>query len=319
MQYSKSSTNILPNDQNALAALAGQTFLITGANGMLGSAFKKQLEKYVPSAVVYSLGKDVLDVRDPMSLAACDVLRPNFVLHCAGLVDADRCEVSPSEGRLSIIDGTRNVLEFSRRCNARILYPQSFLIYGDTEPIIDEQTLPSPLSVYGNLKLEAEQLILNHAKDSLSIRMAGFFGGNSIDNNFVGRIIPHISKLMQQGVTTIDIGNRVWQPTYTEDLAANCLLLLATQKSGLYCMASHGSASFYELTIEILRIIGIVDDINVRCVDAAILAAKEKARRPSSAIMLNRRLQREGLDRQRPWQISLAEYLNQPYFKDFFQ
>jgi dTDP-4-dehydrorhamnose reductase len=64
---------------------------------------------------------------------------------------------------------------------------------------------------------------------------------------------------------------------------------------------------------------GVSDRIRIGRVDAALLAAKEKARRPLSAVMRNSRLAAEGLDRQRTWQQSLAEYLNQPYFRDMFR
>ena len=151
--------------------------------------------------------------------------------------------------------------------------------------------------------------------DALSVRMGGFFGGESCDKNFVGFFTPHMFKLIRQGTNFIDIGNRVWQPTYTNDLAANCLLLLAADRSGIYCMASHGSTSFYDLAVEIAAQLGISDKITIGHADMAVLAAKEKMRRPKSVIIRNMRLQAEGLDRQRPWQQSLYEYLNQPFFK----
>jgi dTDP-4-dehydrorhamnose reductase len=315
----ESTLDILAQDRTKLSNLAGKTFLITGGNGMLGRAFQSQIERYVPTAHIHSLNKSQLDVRQPESFSPFTNLRPDYIVHCAALVDADYCEDHENEGRASIVDGTRNVVEFARSSGAKLLYPQSFLIYDGSEPIIDEQTVPNPLGVYGRLKLEAEQLMHDGTHAALSVRMGGFFGGESADNNFVGRITPHLLKLIRQGTNSIDIGNRVWQPTYTNDHAANCLLLLAADRSGIYCMASHDSASFHELTVEIAVQMGISDKINIGLVDLAVLAAKEKARRPHSAIMRNTRLKAEGLDRQRLWRHSLAEYLNQSFFKDLIK
>jgi dTDP-4-dehydrorhamnose reductase len=317
-QLIETTIDILAADRTALANLAGKTFLITGAEGMLGRAFQSQLERYVPTAHCFSLSKSQLDVRDPDSFGPFAYLKPDYVVHCAALVDADYCEDHEEEGRGSIVFGTRNVVDFARRCDAKLLYPQSFLIYDGAEPLIDERTAPQPLSVYGRLKLEAEQLVIDSEQSALSVRMGGFFGGESSDNNFVGRVTPHLAKLIHEGVTSIDIGNRVWQPTYTNDLAANCLILLATDCAGIFCMASHGSASFHELTVEIAIQLDISDKISIGCIDSAVLAAKENARRPQSAILQNLRLKNEGLDRQRSWRKSLAEYLNKPYFKELF-
>jgi dTDP-4-dehydrorhamnose reductase len=286
---------------------------------MLGRAFQHELVKLVPSAQVHAKNKIELDIRSPDDFAVYDAIAPHFVIHCAALVDADRCEDHPEEGRESIVEGTRHAIEYAKRSGAKLFYPQSFLIHDGRTPI-DEDTAPEPLCVYGRLKAEAESLILDKsAGSSLSVRMGGFFGGAQADDNFVGRMTPHLARLLREGKSSIDIGNRVWQPTYTHDLAANSLLLLAHGASGIYCMASHGSASFHELTVEIARLVGIDQKIRIGRVDASLLASKERASRPLKAEMTNKRLQAEGLDRQRTWQYSLAEYLANPYFKELFQ
>ena len=76
--------------------------------------------------------------------------------------------------------------------------------------------------------------------------MGGFFGGEEKDTNFVGKITSHISKLIKQGEKKMEIGDRVWQPTFTNDIAYNSLILLANNKNGKYNMASHGSCSFFK-------------------------------------------------------------------------
>lgn len=310
---------ILSQDRKILASLAGKTFLVTGGKGMLARAFQSQLKQIAPTATVYCPSKAQLDVRWSGAFASYHSLKPDYVVHCAALVDADYCEDHSEEAVESIVRGTQHVVEFAFQCGAKLLYPQSFLIYDAADLLINEQTIPRPLCVYGRLKLEAERLVLDSSAKALSVRMGGFFGGESADNNFVGKISPHLAKLIHQGTSFIEIGNRVWQPTYTNDIAANCLLLLAADCVGIYCMASQGSASFYELTLEIARQLDIADRIDIHCIDAAILSTKERARRPLSAVMCNQRLQAENIDRQRSWQISLAEYLDQPFFKDMFQ
>lgn len=307
-------SGIISQDVELLSKLTGKVFLITGGGGMLGQAFQLQIERNIPGAVIHCLDKNDLDVQRKESFSHFDKLKPDFVIHCAALVNADYCEDHPAEAKESILSGTQNVVEFSKRCNAKLLYPQSFLIYGESDAPIDENTEPCPLSMYGKFKLEAENFILDRSPHSLIIRMGGFFGGELLDKNFVGKIIPHLAELIRQGNSAIDIGNRVWQPTYTNDLAANCLLLLASDSSGKYCMASEGAASFYDLTKKIADISAIAGKIDINCVDASIFTGKEKARRPMAAIMQNQRLNADGLNRQRNWEESLAEYMNQPFF-----
>ena len=305
-------------DHDYLKNLSGIKFLITGGNGMLGNSFLNQLKINISDPKIYCLNRSELNVSDFNSFNKYKDLKPDFIIHCAGLVDADLCEKNKKDCRTNILEGTKNIMNFAKINNSKVFYPQSFLIYDESNKVVNEDTIPKPLSVYGSLKLEAENIVLKSSNNSLSVRMGGFFGGEKKDKNFVGKIVPHISNLIKQGKNQMDIGDRIWQPTYTEDLAYNSLLLLANNKSGKYNMASHGSCSFFELTYEILKILNITKIFNINKISAKILSKKEIAKRPLSLIMKNSRLNIENLDRQRNWKISLKEYLKRPYFKYLF-
>lgn len=305
-------------DQDHLENLSNKKFLITGCKGMLGNSFLHQIKIHVKNPTIYCFNKIELDVSSANSFNKYINLNPDFIIHCAALVNADLCEKDKNEGRSNIVNGTKNIMNFAEINNSKVFYPQSFLIYNDTNNVVDENTNPKPLCEYGRLKLESENIVLNQSNNSISVRMGGFFGGEEKDNNFVGKITSHISKLIKQGKQNMEIGNRVWQPSFTDDLAYNSLILLANNKSGKYNMASHGSCSFFELTNEILKILNINDKFNVNCISAKILEGREIAKRPLSVIMNNNRLKQENLDRQRNWKYSLKEYLEKPYFKNLF-
>jgi len=311
-------TSIYRQDQTYLKNLSGKKFLITGCKGMLGNSFLDQLKAHVQNPKIYCFDKSELNVSDTKSFNKYEDLKPDFIIHCAALVNADLCEEDKKKGKVNILEGTKNIINFAKINNSKVFYPQSFLIYNDTNKLIDENTIPKPLSEYGNLKLEAENIVLNSSSNAISVRMGGFFGGEEKDNNFVGKITSHIAKLINAGENNMEIGDRVWQPTYTNDLAYNSLILLANNKNGKYNMASHGSCSFFELTNELLKILNIEKVFTINRISAKILNEREVARRPLSVVMSNSRLKQENLDRQRDWEISLKEYLKKPYFKNLF-
>ena len=234
------------------------------------------------------------------------------------MVNADLCEKDKNKGKSNIVEGTKNIMNFAKINDSKVFYPQTFLIYNDTNNTVNESTVPKPLCEYGNLKLESENIVLNQSNNSISVRMGGFFGGEKKDTNFVGKITSHISNLIKLGEKNMEIGDRVWQPTFTDDLAYNSLILLANNKSGKYNMASHGACSFFELTNELLDILNIKNKFTVSCISAKLLEKREVARRPLSVIMNNNRLKQENLDRQRNWKLSLKEYLEKAYFKSLF-
>jgi dTDP-4-dehydrorhamnose reductase len=305
-------------DHCDLLPLGVKRIVITGAKGMLGQAFQDVLKRQVPMAAMLALGKTDLDVRSSDQVLGIEDFKPDLILHCAAIVNADYCEEHPDEARAVKVGGARNIVELALRTGAKVFYPQSFLIYDSQDVPITEVTPPNPLSVYGRLKLEAEQIVSEALPESLVVRMAGFFGGRGIDKNFVGKFVPHIAKLIKTGVQSIEVGDRIWQPTYTNDLAYNTLLLLANDRSGVYCMASHGQASFFDMACEITKLLAIDEHFSITPASSTKVSINEKANRPKTVIMENRRLDGEGLERQRKWQTSLAEYLDQSYYRSMF-
>ena len=175
----------------------------------------------------------------------------------------------------------------------------------------------SPSSTLGLAKNRYAALVLAQSPANLVVRMAGFFGGEEKDKNFVGKIIPHLHGLIRGGTTSYAVGDRIWQPTYTMDLALNSLLLAARGGGGAYVMASHGEASFWELTVEIVRLLGWRNRIEIAQTASENVSKNELGRRPGRAVMRNQRMQSEGLDLQRPWQEALGDYLASDYFTKF--
>lgn len=297
-----------------LDSLSGKTFLITGAAGMLGRGFVEALGD-VEAATILACSHDDLDVTTPGAVLALADFAPDFIIHCAADVNAERCERDPGRCHEVQVGGTVNIADLAAEVGAQVLYPQSFLIFDGKEIPIIESTEPAPLSVYGRCKLEAERQLRARVADAVAVRMAGFFGGDEKDKNFVGKFVNHICGLIGEGVGDYAVGDRVWQPTYTLDLARNSLLLLASGGSGVYNMSSHGEASFFELAVACVEELGLARRMTITETTEANVAGDEKARRPTAGIMENRRLAAEGLDRQRPWREALAEYLKRPYFK----
>lgn len=295
-----------------------ESILITGADGMLGRAFAKHCAERFPDIRLIARDHKGLDVSDAGSVEAIGrETGRGWILHCAALVSVEGCASNPEAGRQAIVAGTQNVIDLARRTGSKLLYPQSFLTYGDCDDTIPEDYPQTPLALYGQLKLEAQNLVLNQLPDALVVIMAGFFGGNEKDKNFVGKIIPQIWRAIQNGEQSFAIGNRIWQPTWTHDLAGNSLDLMAHDKAGIYQMGCEGEASFFELAEEIVSVMGWSDAIKIVPASVEAINATELGRRPGRAVLSCSRLKSEGLFNQRSWKTTLAEYLQDPYFSQF--
>jgi dTDP-4-dehydrorhamnose reductase len=151
----------------------------------------------------------------------------------------------------------------------------------------------------------------------LIICMAGFFGGYALDKNFVGRIIPVMYAAMMRGERHFDVGQRVWQPTWTDDLAFNALHLLGRGAHGRYQMACIGEATFAEIAHEITLALGWQDRFTIVPVEAAAVAKAELGRRPDVAVLSCTRLNDEHMNLQRPWRPTLHAYLQGSFFNQY--
>ncbi len=291
--------------------------LVTGGKGMLGSALFEEASRSARFDV-RAPGKDELDVRDPEAVNRwAGWIEDGWIIHCAARVDVEGCAREPEAARQTIVEGTRHIADLAARSSARLLYPQSFLTYDGRINPIPEDEQPRPLSFYGEIKLEAEQVIAERLPDALIVRMAGFFGGAAADKNFVGRMIPPMFAAIQRGETHFEVGDRVWQPTWTRDLAINSLHLVSKDARGSYQMACVGHASFAALAQEIAVALGWTGHLEIVPVNASLVSQNELGRRPDTAILSCARLDAEHANLQRPWRATLHAYLDDPFFDQY--
>ena len=292
--------------------------LITGASGMLGSALVQVLSSHYPSIDTFAYSRTQLDVTD--SDAVFDLfasIRPNIVIHAAANTNADFCEKNPLEASAVLLNGTRNIALACLKFNTRIVFPQSFLIYGPdgTESdICNESTVPNPLSVYARLKHEAETEILAMHPDVLILRMSGFFGGQHIDKNFVGKLHKQLLHLHSIGSYEYCVGSRVWQPTYTHDLALTTIQLAMDSQHGIWCVGSPTACSFFTLASEVVSLAGLDHLFTIKPADDGLISSQDIAKRPRSVLLDMKKLSSSGYTVPRPWSQSLREYLSNGWF-----
>ena len=95
-----------------LLGLSGKTILVTGCEGMLGTAFTEIL-KNLTDVNLEACGHHHLDVTDYKSVLQFADVSPDIVIHCAAEVDAERCQKNPDECHKVQVEGTRNIVALS--------------------------------------------------------------------------------------------------------------------------------------------------------------------------------------------------------------
>ncbi|MGD9234381.1 MAG: NAD-dependent epimerase/dehydratase family protein, partial [Desulfobacterales bacterium] len=140
--------------------------LVTGATGFIGIEVSRQLaerdirprlmvRRPVRGLMLRNLEAEIMqaDIRSPKSLQRV-LSGIDTVIHLGA-----RAAFEPYP-RLypSIVKGSINLMQAAIEARVKnFVFGGSLLVYGDTAKPIDQNTEPSPVSGYGQAKLEAEQ------------------------------------------------------------------------------------------------------------------------------------------------------------------
>ncbi len=82
---------------------------------------------------------------------------PRVVIHCHAVCDVAKCEANPGWARRLNVESLRMFLELLPP-SARLLYVSSDHVFGG-DGAYTESSIPSPISVYGHTRVEAECLV----------------------------------------------------------------------------------------------------------------------------------------------------------------
>ena len=139
--------------------------LITGAEGNIGKPLTKLLKEKGYQVLAldikprYREGYIVADITKPADLIDAFEWKPDYVFHLAAMVSRVTCEQSGSMAIDTNVVGTQNIINFTKKCGAKLINFSTSEIYGPNDTMMDESLVPNPNNRYGLSKLLAEKLI----------------------------------------------------------------------------------------------------------------------------------------------------------------
>ncbi len=156
-------------DPNGSSAPRGQTILVTGGAGFVGSHLAEALVEHNDVRILddFSAGKRG-NVPEGATVIEGDVCDPNIlgeamsgvdtVFHEAAMVSVSKSVEHPLRSHAVTSDGSLVVLDRARREDARVVLASSSAVYGHPESVpIPESACKRPTSPYGIDKLTADQ------------------------------------------------------------------------------------------------------------------------------------------------------------------
>lgn len=145
--------------------------LVTGASGQLGGYLLRELTHAGVEVVAWSGSRsgrlgDVslqpVDLADAGRVAsAFQEAKPAVILHAGAISSVADCFRNPDLAWRVNMKGTAVLAELAAGSAARLLLVSTDLVFDGENGPYNESDTPSPLSVYGRTKLEAERLSLS--------------------------------------------------------------------------------------------------------------------------------------------------------------
>lgn len=121
--------------------------VFTGGNGFLAT----ELRKIFPAIYLTRKDMDILNegqVRDVLKS-----LKPDLVVHLAGLTDVNMGDCSKQSFYETNVLGTRNIAKYS----PKLMYWSTEYVFDGTKGYYNEQDYPNPVNFYGLTKLLGEK------------------------------------------------------------------------------------------------------------------------------------------------------------------
>lgn len=219
-------------------------FLVTGANGQLGTA----LHTLLGDKAVY-IDRDELDLTDEDAVKSYLENNPfDCVINCAAYTAVDKAE-SDSDNAHKV--NALAPLYLAKYAKKLVHISTDYVFDGTNYKPYTEDDTTHPVSVYGTTKREGELNVLNNAKTAIIIRTAWLYSPHG------GNFVKTMRKLGAERDKLTVIFDQIGTPTNAYDLAAAIITILPQIKDGekeIYHYTNEGVCSWYDFALEIMNL-----------------------------------------------------------------
>ncbi len=233
-----------------------QKILVTGGRGFFASRF---VDFYDRQYEILSPGHHALDVTEEASVQkVVQEFQPDLVLHTAAVASTDYCNAHPEEAHHINVDGAVYLARAAKQTGAKMIFISSEQVFNgnpESGPYTEEQKAV-PDTVYGQTKLEAEELLSDILPELWIVRFTWLFGlpqrGCGMSGDILWGTLQAALKNQPIRVSRQEFRGM----TYVHEMVENFSKLFQIPY-GTYHMGAENQKSRYDIVREILEEIGL--------------------------------------------------------------
>lgn len=236
-----------------------KTILLTGGSGLLAlnwayamrhshHAVLAQHQRTVSMAGVRAY---TMNLESPTQiLSVLEELKPDLIVHTAGLTNVEKCEKNPVVAQHVNVDLALNVALACKAIGLPLVHISTDHLFSGDRQSMREEDLISPVNVYARTKAEAESRILDTYPAALVIRTNFYGWGPRYRPSFSDVIIDALRKKEPLTLFT-DV---YYTPVLIQAAVEAIHALLEKQAAGIFNVVGSERISKFEFGIQIAEI-----------------------------------------------------------------
>lgn len=248
--------------------------LVTGANGQLGQSIQEIAPNYTNLDFVFVTRNELDITNEEQVINYFNNNTFDAVVNCAAYTAVDLAESDEANARLINATATKYLAEQTAKQNIPLIHISTDYVFdGSVATPRLETDQVNPIGVYGQTKLEGEELALAINPKTLIIRTAWVFSKHG--KNFVKTMLWLFNEREEIGVINDQIGS----PTNAVDLADAIAQILSKEELtyGIFNYSNEGTCSWYDFASKIKELFQSTIKINPIPTSAYPTAAKRPA------------------------------------------
>lgn len=282
--------------------------LVTGANGQLGSEIRLLAENY-PQFVFLFTDIDTLDLtnKEEVERFVADN-QCRYVINCAAYTAVDKAEDDIAMAYKINRDAVGFIAQAAQKHRAVVIHVSTDYVFdGKGDRPYKESDPTSPQSVYGQSKLEGEELLRTLCPESIILRTAWLY--SPFGNNFVKTML----RLGRERDSLNVVADQKGTPTCAGDLAKAILDIIGWVEEkenlpvGIFHYSNLGETTWYDFTLKIHECAGIK---GCRVNPVATSEYPTKAQRPQYSVLDKHKIQQTFQLQIPDWKDSLKKCIS---------
>ncbi|MCC2591348.1 dTDP-4-dehydrorhamnose reductase [Chryseobacterium sp. MFBS3-17] len=223
--------------------------LVTGAGGQLGNCIQKLAASRNLDYHFHFVTSAQLDITDAAAVQELFAeIKPDFCINAAAFTAVDLAEKESEKAFAVNATGAENLAKACAEVKCMLLHVSTDYVFdGETEISYSEDNFTNPASVYGQSKLQGEELALEHHPETVIIRTSWLY--SEFNKNFVKTMLALFASREEIGV----VGDQYGQPTNANDLAEALMQIIESgvKGYGVFHFSNYPETTWYDFAAKI--------------------------------------------------------------------